>query len=109
MIHIDDLVEINQGDNNWTGPYKVVDWGLRSDFINNGRTEVLYLQPPIKHTDPDFIDYPIHLLHAHRAERRSDGLLAFRYPRALCRLVLAKQNGGSARNSLESELQRYDK
>ena len=91
MIYIDDLVEIeNQRDGTWTGPYKVVDRGTRVNFFTNGRIDVLYLQPPVTHPDPDFIDYPTTHLLARRAERRSDGLLAFTYPEYWCRLAPAK-------------------
>ena len=82
-----DLVDIeNQNDSTWTGPYEVVDHGLLIDFFTNGRTKSLYLQP-VENAGPGYVDYPVNLVHAHRATRHSDGLIAFRYPRALCRLA----------------------
>ena len=86
MIFIDELVEIeNQSDGTWAGPYKVIDHGRLNDFISGGTVEILYLEPPVKHPDPNFIDFPIKHLLARRAERRSDGLLAFTYPEIWCR------------------------
>ncbi len=82
-------VEIeDRRDGAWSGPYEVIDYGQRNDFMANGKIDVLYLQPPLTHSGPSFVDYPVKgSVFSRVATRRSDGLIAFTYPEAWCRLA----------------------
>ena len=98
-ITIGDLVDIkNESDGTWTGPYEVMEYGQKNDFIAGGKVDVLYLQQPATQVGNSLAEFQVVTMSvfANRAIRRRDGLVAFTYPEALCRLAVTKQNSGSS-------------